>query len=240
MKLSRRNGTLYLRKRVPLRYASVDPRTIIWISLHTDSETVAAAKATQVWASMIEAWEAKLDGDSEDAEARYRAARNLAHAKGFRFMSAPEVARLPVADIVARVEAITLDRSGQPDMTDAAAFLGAEPPRLTVSKVMDAYFENTADKTRGKSQDQIRRWINPRNKATANLIAVIGDKEIASITQDDMLDFRQWWMEKVDAEGLTHNSANKDFIHLGSMWRTVNKLKRLRLDLPISGLALKE
>lgn len=53
-----------------------------------------------------------------------------------------------------------------------------------------------------------------------------------------MLDFRQWWMEKIEAEGLTHNSANKDFIHLGAMWRTVNKLKRLRLDLPVSGLAL--
>jgi len=40
--------------------------------------------------------------------------------------------------------------------------------------------------------------------------------------------------------GLTANSANKDLIHLGEVLKTVNKMKRLGLDLPLDGLAFKE
>ncbi len=38
---------------------------------------------------MIEAWEARLAGNSEDAQARYDAARDLARARGFRYLDAP-------------------------------------------------------------------------------------------------------------------------------------------------------
>jgi integrase len=48
MNLMRRASTLYLRKRVPKRYAGIDDRESVLISLHTDSETVAKAKATTV------------------------------------------------------------------------------------------------------------------------------------------------------------------------------------------------
>jgi hypothetical protein len=44
------------------------------------------------------------------------------------------------------------------------------------------------EKTLGKSEDQLRRWEAPRNKAIKNFVAVVGNKEIANITRDDMLD----------------------------------------------------
>src|SRR5690606_11260957 len=65
-------------------------------------------------------------------------------------------------------------------------------------------------------------------------------KEIASITPDDMLDFRQWWVERLETEGLTPNAANKDLIHVGNVLKTVNKMKRLGLVLPLGDLAFKE
>ena len=48
-------GTLYLYKRVPKRYASVEPRTFVWISLHTDSLSVAKTKEAATWEQMIAA-----------------------------------------------------------------------------------------------------------------------------------------------------------------------------------------
>lgn len=42
-------GTLYLYKRVPKRYASVEPRKFIWISLHTDSPSAAKTKEAAAW-----------------------------------------------------------------------------------------------------------------------------------------------------------------------------------------------
>lgn len=41
MSIVRRGSNFHLRKRVPLRYLRVEPRVTVWISLHTDSESVA-------------------------------------------------------------------------------------------------------------------------------------------------------------------------------------------------------
>jgi integrase len=236
----RRGSVFHLRRRVPLRFRRVEPRETVWISLHTVSESIAAAKAPLAWQSMVEAWEARLAGDTSDAERRFEAARDLAAARGFRYLPAARVAALPTAELLARVEAIP-ERRGQSDRIEAAALLGgAQEARITVSRALDLYWTLAADKARGKSEDQLRRWRNPLKKATANFVAVVGDKPLAEISGDDMLDFRGWWIEKIEAEGLTPNSANKDFTHLGVVWRTVNKLKRLGLVLSLSDLALKE
>jgi integrase len=82
--------------------------------------------------------------------------------------------------------------------------------------------------------------MNPVNKAVKNLISVIGDKRIDSITRDDMLDFRDWWAERLEKEDLTTNSANKDLTHIGKVLKRVNELKRLGVDLPLGGLAFKQ
>lgn len=236
-------GTLYIYRRVPKRYETVENRKFIWISLHTDSQSVARTKEAAAWQQMIEAWEAKLAGDTSDAEQRFAAARDLAAARGFRYMRADQVAKLPIEELRDRFEAVGgfKDRPGQPDMRDAPAMLGgAKEPPLTLSKALDAYWGLAKDKTLGKSKDQLRRWENPRKKAIANLISVIGDKAVADITGDDMLDFRNWWMERIEEEDLTPGSANKDLTHLGDVLRTVNRMKRLGLVLPLSDLSFKE
>jgi len=39
MSIVKRGSTFQLRRRVPQRYRAVEPRGVVWISLHTDSET---------------------------------------------------------------------------------------------------------------------------------------------------------------------------------------------------------
>lgn len=240
MTIVQRASTFHLRQRVPLRYRRVEARETVWISLHTDSESVAKVKAPVAWQQMVEGWEARMAGDTSDAERRFEAARELAAVRGYRYMNAGQVAALPREDLLARVEAIP-EQAGRPDKAEAAAILGgAQEPQITVARALELYWTLAADKARGKSEDQERRWRNPLKKATANFLAVVGDKALVDVTGDDMLDFRQWWMDKLEADGLTANSANKDFTHLAVVWRTVNKLKRLGLVLPLSDLALKE
>lgn len=189
---------------------------------------------------MIEAWEARLAGDSRDAEARYEAARDLARVRGFRYLDASSVAELSVGDVLERVEAIPAP-ANQPDRVEAAAVLGTIPePRITVTKALELYWTLAREKTFGKSEDQLRRWEAPRNKAIKNFVAVVGDKEIANITRDDMLDFRQHWLDRIEAGEVTANSANKDLIHLGDVLKTVNTMKRLGLSLPLGELSFKE
>lgn len=240
MSIRQRNNTFYLVKRVPKRFRSVEPRTAIWISLHTDSEAVARSKADRAWAQMGEAWEARLAGDTEDAKARYEAAQEIARVRGVRYLEVGRVARLPVDAIVERVEAIDAP-AGQPHMAEAAALLGTVPePLMKLSDALESYWTLAKDKTRGKSADQLRRWRNPRIKSVRNFIEVVGDRPVNEISRDDMLDFRHWWLDRIEAEGLTPNSANKDLIHLGDILKTINKMKRMGLDLPLGELSFKE
>ena len=240
MSITRRGDTFHLRRRVPRRYRDVEPRDTVWISLHTDSETVAKSKADRAWLQMIEAWEARLAGDTEDAEARYAAAQELARVRGFRYLDAGRVAKLPLEALIERVEAVPAP-AGQPDKAEVAAIMGTVPePQLTVSKALDLYWTLAREKTFGKSEDQLRRWKKPRIKAVKNFIAVAGDKGIENITRDDMLDFRQMWLVRIEGGEVTANSANKDLIHLGDVLKTVNTMKRLGLNLPLGELSFKE
>ena len=58
------------------------------MSLKTDSRQVAVLKVEQVWLELVEAWEAKLGGKSDDAAERFRAAQTLSDMRGFKFLSA--------------------------------------------------------------------------------------------------------------------------------------------------------
>lgn len=170
---------------------------MVFLSLHTDSKEIATIKAKKIWADMIEAWEAKLDGDDTDAFQRMEAARNLAAKRGFRFLTADKVAKLPLAELLDRIEAVVTP-SGKVDKLEAEALLGgARPPVIKVSRALDRYWTVAKAKTLGKTKDQIRRWENPRKRAVANSIEVLGDLPLEDITTRDLFKFREWWVEKM-------------------------------------------
>lgn len=236
-----RGSTYYLYRRVPARYRRIDARNHIEQSLHTDSLSDATAKAIEVWNQLVGAWEAKLAGNSGDAETRFAAAHELAQRRGFRYLTAARVATLPYDELLTRLDRALGDTPGKIDILEAEALLGgaAEPP-ITISRALQLYWTMAKDRTLSKSEDQLRRWQNPRKKAIRNLIAVIGDKPLREISGDDMLAFREWWMDRLEDENLTSNSANKDLIHIGEVFKTVNRMKRLGIVLPLSDLSFKE
>ena len=235
MSIIMRNKIYYLRKYTPTRYRGVETRLEILHSLHTDSLEVATSKAPLVWKELIEAWEARLAGDTEDGEAKYQAARGLAKLRGFRYLPGAQVAKLPLKELIARIDAIPAL-----NVQEATAMLGLAPvPEITITRALDLFWGFADDRINGKSDDQVRRWRNPRLKAVKNFIDLIGDVPLRELTQDHMLDFREWWWEKIKDEDLAPSSGNKDFIHLANILRTVNTMKRLNLILPLSGLTFK-
>ena len=235
-----KKGTLELRRRVPVRYAAVEPRQVVWLSLGTDSASDAKVKGDAVWQQMVLHWEALLTGDTSAADHRLDAAREIARSRGFVYQPAAKVVEMPVEALLQRIEAITATR-GRPNLVEARALLGTVPdPGLKVSKALEMFWDLTTTEMLGKSEDQVRRAKNPVIKAIGNFVEVIGDKDIAKITRDDMLDFRQWWAERLEVEELTSNSANKDLGHFGKVLKRVNELKRLNLDLPLGSLKFKQ
>lgn len=229
-----------MKRRVPVRFAGVEPRKVIWVTLKTDSVTIARTKAEVVWQGLIDAWEARLAGQDEDSARRYAAAMDLAQQRGFQFLPAREVAQLPTADLVARLQAVMREPDAAREIEAQALLGGAKEVYPTLSEALENFWDLAAASVRRKSDDQRRRWENPRKKSIKNLIAVIGDKRLNQITPDDMQDFHHWWLERLEIEELTANSANKDFTHIAGILKLVNERKKFRLDLPLSGYRFSE
>ncbi|WP_146617349.1 DUF6538 domain-containing protein, partial [Agrobacterium sp. MS2] len=231
MAIIRRGSTYHLRKRVPLRFRLIEVREHVAVSLHTDSEKLALRKAEEIWSQLVEGWEMALRGDTGGAQARYDAAKNIADHRGFSFIAAPALAAAPLEDIVKRVLAVPTNRDGSVNQRIGDALLGGvEEPAIKIEKALEVFWEQEADKERGKSPDQVRKWRNPKAKAVKNLVSQIGNKELSAITRADMVKFRDWWRDRMREENLVANSANKDLIHIGHILRTANARLGLGLD----------
>lgn len=234
-----KKGTYYLKRRVPVQFIDVHGSGFIELSLKTDSLEEAEVKAERLWRELEQGWQDILDGRSDDADKRFEAARKIAQTRGFRYRQMHEIAEGRTQDIVDRIEAIP-ERRDQPDEGVAAALLGAvEPPRLTVSRALEKYWEFAASSKVGKSDDQVRRWENPKKKAFKNFVNVVGDIDVADIRPEDMQDFQDWWLDRIDLGTVGASTANKDFTHLAAVLRLVCKKMRLGIEPPVSGFTIR-
>lgn len=235
-----RGTTYHLKRRVPKRFAKIDGRQFIYQSMHTDSLEEAKRRAGEYWQQMLDAWEAERAGETKLARDRFEVARDIAKRLGYGWLPAIEVANLPLNELLDRIEAVN-NAAGDPVNIRAEAVLGArdEPP-FVLSEALKAFWVMAEDQTFGKSEDQIRRWRNPRIKAFKNLISVIDDVDLLKLTRDNMLDFRAWWLDRVREGKVTAGSANKDFTHIAGVLKLVNDHRRLNLDLPVGNLNIRE
>lgn len=212
-----RGATWYLKRRVPKRYAEVEPRPVIWESLKTDSHKVAVQKAAGVWLSYIEAWEARLAGRDGDAAKRFRAARNLAAMRGFQFLSIDQIQDAPLEEILRRVEASRV--ADAPDDLMAAALLGTvDAPKLRLSGLVEHVESLAANDNRYKNSEQMRLWRSPRLRAVNNLRAALGqDIEVVAVGPAEARAHRKWWQARRTEEGQSADTANKDFHYMAGM-----------------------
>ncbi|MDT8343458.1 MAG: integrase, partial [Thermohalobaculum sp.] len=146
MGVHKRGGRWYVIKRVPCRFAEIDARTFVKVSLGTDSESEARRKAPAVESELLAYWEALAAGRGEDAGRRYEAARALAAARGFEYRPVGEIAAGPLADLIARAEALVRGGKLVPP-EEAAAILGTvDRPRLAFSAALDEFLDLTTDR----------------------------------------------------------------------------------------------
>lgn len=237
--LVRRGRIWHFRKRVPARFAGVDPRPDVWVSLHTDSETEARARAAQVERELLAWWAARAAGIEAGEAARHAAAVKLAAARGLPWRTAEELAAGPLDELVARLERLAAG-GGLWRAEDAAAELGlvAGPP-LTLTAGLALYFEETGDRLAGRSPNQRRKWRHPRERAVANAVKVLGDKRLDELTREDAVRVRAHWRERVEAGTALADTGNRDLMHLRDLWATVAALRGWKAENPFAGLRLR-
>lgn len=209
-KYVRKNGRLYWYvRRVPLYVQELDGREVVKISLKTDSESEAIIKAEKITRELNGIWDEAMAKEKPTSLKRYNRMVQLAKMHGFEYKPMDELLKSPTDEVIERV-----DMAKQSKKLIAKAALGVVPfgyPNL--DECLEMYWKASRDEIKGKNDDEIRKWKNPRIKAIANFKACIGDKTINQITRKETMLFRSWWMDRIEGEELTPNSANKDFTH---------------------------
>ncbi|WP_192182977.1 tyrosine-type recombinase/integrase [Mesorhizobium amorphae] len=231
----KRDGIWYLVRRVPKEFAAYDPRGLVRIStgvaVADDPRGIRARDAVRSLGAGLEAYWRRLgDGQSAEAALRFEAVRKRARSFGVAYRTNEELAAGPLDELMARIK-LLLDKDAVEDAKDVSAVMGGEQrPALRLSGLVKEFETIEQQTLLAMSPNQVKKWRNPKTRAIANLIGVIGDKEIARLTRDDAVAFREWWQKRIVGGGLDIGTANKDIGHLSKMLRVVDLTYQLKLE----------
>jgi hypothetical protein len=187
-RLIRRDGIWHYRRRVPTRFAEVDARGIVRISLETRDLRRAEQLKIAVEADLEAYWLALTSGGqvAADAAARYKAAIERARIEGFAYRPAIELAQdAELPDLLARLArleqifALSENPAVRREAAEAIAG-GADPPRLLLSTALDEFFRLTRDRVAIRRSDFQRETLLALQTASQKLIRTTG----ASLHQD--------------------------------------------------------
>jgi integrase len=121
-----------------------------------------------------------------------------------------------------------------------AAALGTEKrpiPRL--SKLFEEFEALVADEIKGLSPEQGRIWRTARIRAAAQFVERVGDKPVTEVTEDDGLDYVEWWRERIVKGDALPKTANRDIGQLSRMLKDVSVRRRLKIPDIFKGLRLR-
>ena len=207
--LIKREGRFIYRRRVPKSLEDADDRApFVRLALKTSDERVARAKRDVLeeaddlfWAQLT------MRSDAEKARARYQVAVRRAEALGYAYKTAADIAKLPLDDILARVEAAQ-QKSQSEQVVDAVLGVVAKPT-VKISAAAKTYFgEIVQNQISRKSPQQRNHWLTERKASFNCLIEQIGDKDINSVSREDALGFYRYLNKTVGAKERTASWGN--------------------------------
>ena len=232
----RKGGFWYLIRRTPAAVRHLDKRPLVKVStgirIADDPRAIRATRVVQDLNAQLEQdWADLMAGRQPGQKRRLERARWMAGAYGLAYATNEELAVSPLNELMRRIELLEQTRSGDDPKVVEAMLGGVEPPQLALSGLVDAFEQEQATALKALSPDQRRKAKNPKKRAVANLIAVVGDKTLNELTRADALAFRDWWKDRVIAGEVEIGTANKDLGHIAKMLRTVEDARRLGISL---------
>ena len=210
-----RNNNKHFKRRIPTKYKEYYPKSLefVTMSLCTDSERIAQERALTLNTELEKFWEESFNNKNDDFSVGTNALIDKTRRLGFRYKQVHEIAESEIVEIVNRV--LVLKQLEGVNEEDISLLLGKhEKPKLFLEDVLRDYFEFERPNLLKKSQDQIRKWKNPRKKAIRNFIAICGNVSVSEIERSHIVSFRSWWADRIEGEGLNAKSANKELMHL--------------------------
>lgn len=228
----KRGNIFYYKRRVPKHVEPYENRKFVKLSLSTKDEKEAIRKAAIYNDYIEDYWRSLIKAEGPDkAQAEYQVAISQAKAHGYAYKSIVEIASAPLNEIIERVK--TASTHIDSPETVKSILGGAEKASPKLSECPEKFWTLAADRVVNKSDNQIRKWKNPRKLAIDNLIEAIGDISLAEITRSDILRYRQWWVDRIDRKTVSASTANKHFILVRDLLQTVAMAYEINIDFDV-------
>lgn len=225
----RRGEYFYYKRRVPAHVLPFETRKFIKISLGTSDEREAQRQAAIYNDYIEDFWRGLIKANGHaDRDVAYRAAVKLAKLHGFVYKSVAEIAKAPLEEVVERVRVAAAEIE-QPQIV-AAVLGGVGVPGVMLSECLEKFWPVCADRLVNKSDRQVKKWKNPRIAALKGFIEVVGDKKLSEVARSDILQYRQWWMERVAEGTAVAGTVNKNLLYVRDILQTICATQEIGTD----------
>jgi len=220
----------YFKRRIPNIFLHLyKGKAFIKVTLKTDSEIIAQKRVQMLNSELENLWHNSALNETNNLEGKFALTVNKARLNGFTYLSTEDVATQDIDALLKRI--MILKESKDQSTENISALLGRKKETgYTIQNAFYDFVEFEKPNLLNKSEDQIRKWNNPRIKAINNFINVCGDMEVQRITRQDILKFRDWWHQRIVQDELTPNSANKDFGYIAQVIFHAKDNKNFDLD----------
>jgi integrase len=242
--LTRRDGTWHFVRRVPTEFAAFDARRIVRhstkVRIREDRNGRRASRIADKLNADLEAfWQAAAHGPAREQLARYDATRHYARTLGFEYVERDQLVQFPIERLLERLEALV--RKGVADQpVAAAAVLGTEKrPIPKLSDLFEEFEALVAEEIKDFSPEQRRIWRTARVRSVAQFVERVGDKPVTEVTEDDGLDYVDWWRGRIVKGDALAKTANRDIGQLSRMLKDVSVRRRLKIPDIFKGLRLR-
>jgi hypothetical protein len=221
---------------VPAEFAAVDARGLVLLSSGirvTDDPRGHAARdaVAKLDAQLFRRWSDLKAGRDPEAVERYVEAVATAHRRGVDYLPANQVAALPVAELVRRVERVDGGATVENSKVVGAVLGGEKPPALMLSGMREAVEQIVVAQLAKKSPRQLRKWRLERDVAVDTFLEVLGgDRPMAELKRADVLALRKHWQDRVVRGEVEADTGNKNIGRVGWMFRTINDDRMLGLS----------
>lgn len=229
-----RKGVCYFHRRTPAYMKKFDSRPHVRVSLKTRDRVEGKRKAAALNDVLEAYWDdlvatKKVHGQDE----AWNDAVTMARAHGFRYRAAAEFGPKDAPEVLKRLE--TVEKQSYSKLAVKGLLGTAIKPKMPLSASIDVYFEATAEKLAGKSENYIKKWKNPRVRAVNNFDEAVKEAlDVDQIERRHILALRAWWVKRIVDENMNADTARKDFVHLKDVLRVL--AREADIDLNINSL----
>jgi integrase len=219
-------------------------------SLKTKSLKDALERADAIHKATTHLWRTISAGnDNANTIEQYERAVKDAQSLGFTYRSVQEVATVPLDEFRERM-AIG-ERYLETSVSVVQGVTGTAPdPDPKISDTWKLYEKHNKAGLTGMSPRQLDKHKTSRERAIAYLQDLLGDQPWRQVTRNDVLRFRDWWVEKIakgaqtaageKKESLKAYTANRSFSDLKGMLTVIDDALHTNYRLAWDKIRLKE